>query len=87
MYGSWLTVLAWLIGGILGFLAIAKLFSFYYQLYQVNKNKNPTRASMYKTMMQNFAMEIVLLVMLIGFVLVALFYKPENGYGLFFTPG
>ncbi len=80
MYGSWFTVLLFTVGCILGVLALIKIFKIYYSLYLVNKNKNETKANMFKELLLNSAFEILFFIVIVAFVLVALFYKPEVSF-------
>ncbi|WP_146027239.1 hypothetical protein [Bowmanella denitrificans] len=77
MYGSWGAVAAWLVGGIVALLCIISVFSIYVRMHRFYSDKNQTKARMYKELMKNFAMEMVIFAIIIVFVLVALLYKPE----------
>ena len=83
MYGSWFTVLFFTLGVMLGVLALVRLVKIYYTLYRVNRDHNPGRAEMYKTMLQNNIMEILLFVAVVVFVIVALLYQPEVSFGMY----
>ena len=70
-------MLLFTVGCILGLLAIIKFTKAYYSLYLLHKNSNSTRANMFKELLINSAMEILLFVVIVVFVIVALVHKPE----------
>lgn len=77
MYGSWLTVLLFTIGCIVGLFWVIKFIKIYYSLYLMHKGKNEIKASMFKELLLNSFIETLFFILIIGFVLVALLYKPE----------
>ncbi|GFD88600.1 hypothetical protein KUL152_08260 [Tenacibaculum sp. KUL152] len=80
MYGSWITVLLFTVGCIVGLLALLKYKRIYYSLYVANKKKNPNRARMFKELLLNSTVETLFFFLIVVFVIVALVYEPEVSF-------
>ncbi len=80
MYGSWITVLLFTVGCVVGLLAVLKYKKVYYSLYVAHKKKNPNKAKIFKELLLNSTIETLFFVLIVVFVIVALVYKPEVSF-------